>query len=190
MREEVGASVADVPTSSFLETRIEIGVVILSIRPMSATEAAAFFRLAADEGVAQTIESGIVSSAEAAELYKRYEDLTPMWQPLESDLLLGGEVDGELIGGVWMRREEQGDEVYAVAMHVSVYPEYRRQGFANALGRSAVEHVRDLWGATKGRAYVLPMNEASRELIRSIGGVHLYTVYSMIFPDGLASQRG
>lgn len=151
----------------------------LKVRQMEAHEASEFLRLAADEGVAQSLESNVVAPEEAGDLYQKYEALTPGWRPLDSDLVLVGEVDGTRVGGVWARKEERRGEAYATGMHISIYPEFRRQGYARALVTQAFAYARELWGVSRVLSSVLPSNIPSHDLVRSLGGVHLYTVYTL-----------
>lgn len=146
---------------------------------MDAREASEFLQLAAEEGVAQSLESRVVTPEAAAELHEKYRALTPGWQPLDSDLLVVGEVDGNAIGGVWARKEEQNGEAYAVGMHISIYPEHRRRGHGSELVAQAYAYMRDSWGVSRVLSTVLPTNTASHNLMKSLGGVHLYTVYTL-----------
>lgn len=151
----------------------------LKVRRMEAQEASEFLRLAADEGVAQSLESKVVSPEEAEDLYAKYRALTPDWRPLESDLLLMGEAGTTKVGGVWARKEERNGEPYATGMHISIYPEFRRRGYASELVTQAYAYARELWGVRRVLSSVLPSNTPSHDLMRSLGGVHLYTVYTL-----------
>lgn len=149
----------------------------VTVREMGQVEASEFLRLAAEEGVSQSLESGVVSPKKKAELVRRYEAYTPDWKPLDLDLLVAGDADGTTIGGTWLRHESENEESFITIMHVSIYENYRGLGHSNKLMLAALDLAYQRWNTTKVMGYILPSNDVSHNFAKSLGAVHLYTVF-------------
>lgn len=142
----------------------------LTIRPMTAAEQHAYAAKVAEAYIDQRVEFGgepeQVATAHAAEAMGR---LWPEGRPAAGNHVFAAEVEGEVVGWLWLAEQSQGGpEGQGWIYDVQIDPEHRGQGYGRALVSAAEDKAREFGCSTLG-LNVFGRNDTAISLYQSMG---------------------
>ncbi|MGH8825547.1 MAG: GNAT family N-acetyltransferase [Jiangellaceae bacterium] len=144
---------------------------VLTLRPMTDDELAAYAKTQEDGYARQMVDFGGMTEAEAvAKASADMERYWPSGRPAEGHHVFAAEVDGEVVGHLWLSGNSPNNDVAGQGWiyDVEVDPAYRGRGLGRELMQAALDQARTL-GCTSLALNVFGGNDVAIRLYQSLG---------------------